>query len=601
MGFGSFAGGLATGWATASKMIGDDEDRAERKKSAELERESRRMLNEDRKREQERKKQIDDVATTLSKGGKEQTTHTVDGVGSSQSSDTANWMADTARADDELRGEYAVENPGTSVAPLYTPGGLDPKKTTSMYSRSKALDDAGAQAAGNAELLDALEAKRKLYKNEGMAEAIAELRRTGDIAAAGKVFDQYGDVRLPKEVLAGRYDPKTDSVTMPNGGVIPLKRFELDTLGVKDREDLRIKELTAQGRIDGSSDALATKILLAGGLGQRGAGSGTGTSAGGKGVSENGIKYATHEDFTKLHLGESGKVDPEKANMAYLTYQQLLGSNPNLKSMAPGEAAARVLASQYAEGKIQAAPEIGDDGRWGYYLAGNGGNKYLLDKPEWGIDPTSLNGPDGKPRSRESVDKAEREFLQNIEKRSPAHIQEVREVALDNKGWSNVLAAYDDAKAGKIQMSPADLNGLRSQIALGNLLRKHPTQEKPAAKAGEQAKAPAFSQQDLDAAAKYGVKPSDPGGQVAAIGKTYADGWSGLKAAASDVVGAVRGGSFSNALAGLRGQMRAGPGKVQPGTAIAIADLINGNPELKSQLSADELSVVRAASGKPNL
>jgi hypothetical protein len=47
--------------------------------------------------------------------------------------------------------------------------------------------------------------------------------------------------------------------------------------------------------------------------------------------------------------------------------------------------------------------------------------------------------------------------------------------------------------------------------------------------------------------------------------------------------------------------MRAGPGKVQPGTAIAIADLISGNPELKSQLSADELSVVRAASGKPNL
>ena len=41
--------------------------------------------------------------------------------------------------------------------------------------------------------------------------------------------------------------------------------------------------------------------------------------------------------------------------------------------------------------------------------------------------------------------------------------------------------------------------------------------------------------------------------------------------------------------------------QVRPGTAITIADMIAANPKLKEQLNAEELAVIRTASGRPTL
>lgn len=592
MGFGSFAGGLATGWATASKMIGEDEDRAERKKSAELEREGRRLLLDETRREQSRRQQRDDVATTISKGGKEQTSYSNE-TGTYGNEADAEAKASNAREFDDMASEYALENPQSTVAPLYSPSGLKTAKTTSMYSRSKALDDATTQAAGNAEALEAIEAKRKLYKAEGMNEAIAELRRTGDMAAAGKVFDQYGDVRLPKEVLGGKYDSKTDSVTLANGNVIPLKRFELDTIGVKDREDLRIKEIGAQGRVENGADAnmvrLMTALGLKGGLG----GSSGGKGSGGKGVSENGVKYATHDDFAKANTDpNTGKQESERTDHAFLTYQQLLASNPKMKESAPGEAAARFLANQYANGKIQATPEIGADGRWGFYVTGNAGNKYLLDRPETGIDPQSLKGADGKPRmDQASVDKAEGDFMQSVAKRSPQYFSDVATSAADPQKWTNVLNTYSAARDGKINVSAQDMNELRSRVALGEIVRRHAGKQKvEQGTGGATASAPAYTDQQLMDAKSRGIAPPKPSASPIEI----------ASAAAGDVKNAV-----STARKGFNAEYfdkginlwRGGRRDWQVASTIYTA--AKGNPDVLAELTPQERNDIAIAAGKP--
>lgn len=385
--------------------------------------------------------------------------------------------------------------------------------------------------------------------------------------------------------------------------------LDLDDKRIGRAQDLTIARegnIAKAASVDSRDNNFLLGLMARGLGGAGGAGTGTGTrGAHGTGqTTEGGAKVASFDDFSKVHLTPEGKPDPEKAGSANLTYQQLLGSNKNLASTAQGEAAARFLASQYAEGKIQAVPEIGPDNRWGYYLAGNSGNKYLLDMPERGIDPGSLKGADGKPRmDPAAVTEAEQKFLKTVEARSPEHIKGVREVAMDPKGWANVVDYYNRAKAGKVQVSEAELGSLRSQVMLGEMIQRNtkPAKDGAAGSASGATAAPPvpYAKEDLAVAAKYGVKAADTTPVVDRIAKSYKDGWEGVKAAASDVAGSVRESSFSNALSGLKSQMASK--SVQPGTAIALADLISGNPDLKTKLTADELSVIRAASGKPTL
>lgn len=102
--------------------------------------------------------------------------------------------------------------------------------------------------------------------------------------------------------------------------------------------------------------------------------------------------------------------------------------------------------------------------------------------------------------------------------------------------------------------------------------------------------------EDLAVAAKYGVKPPMTIGDVT---EKFRSGWNKVGSATSEAVDSVRSGVFSSTVAGLRNQMS--EKQVRPGTAITIADMIAANPKLKEQLNAEELAVIRTASGRPTL
>lgn len=594
MGFGNFAGGLATGWMGASKMIGEDEDRAERRKSLEVERESRRLENDEKRAAAESRRRMDEAAGVLAQGGKTKTAAKV-GDNTYSNIDDANAAAGNENAFREMEVEAALD--GQDRESPITPAGAGPvtvAKTETPYTRAQAIGDATAKAGPDYRVQEMVAAREKLWKAEGYDKAFDTLRRTGDLKAALDVFDDIGDGKAHQlfRTEGAAYDPKTDTITLPGKGAIKLDDYQAKFMSFENRKKLENETKKADAAVraaDNRGESSAVRDALAVMRGMPGfPGAATGTRATGSAGTGTGAKGSG--DVTKNDR-KSFDADPEKptavGDHAYLAFTQLTdpANNPGLADSEKGKAAARMLANQLANGQIKAAPELGPDFRWSFVVKSAGGNSYVLDRPEWGVDPTSVLGKDGKPLvDAKAVAEQEAKALDSLKKGDPKTYQQVAELAANPTAWKNIRDTYDLAKAGQTPMSKPDFSAFQRQMMIGETMRRRAAAPPPGDEK-QDTKKPQARPEDVEIAKKYGITPPPADGVWGKVKQTYGDGWQGMKAAHSD-------GVFENTLQALRVNIAQNPRSIQ-GPVIALADLVVQNPEYKKQLSADELALVR--------
>lgn len=484
MGFGSFAGGLATGWMAASKQIEDE-------KNNEVLREARRLEIEAKRREADDRAAMDRAAGAMAQGGKQRDAYDVGGNVYRNEAD-ANAAATNQREFDDMAAEYAVENPGSTVAPLAV-GDASPKKTTELYSWSKAIEDARAAAGSNAKVLDHLDKREKLLRDEAYDKMIDVMRQTGSFEEGAKEFEKYGFAKVDPRWKGATYDSEKDALVLPGGKSVSVSEYMRRFISPEKQWHLQNEQRTSENKAENAAlradnQALNTSLRVAQFL-NRGvpAGSGDRSKSGASSADDGGFKPASIEDFRK-------SMDPEKqgapqADMAYMTYQKLRRFNPEIAATPDGDAQLRVVSNQYARGELQMEPQLGADMRWAGAIKGHGGNHYITDRYEHGIDPTSIQGKDGKPLfSAEKVAEHEQRVVQGVAKSRPDLYSAAEQYATKPEVQKNIKAAYEAAKNNPA-IGRKDVEDLRSVMSLGGMIERSKARaaaEKPAASADQE-------------------------------------------------------------------------------------------------------------------
>lgn len=380
-----------------------------------------------------------------------------------------------------------------------------------------------------------------------------------------------------------------------------LQRLYMDSL-IKGR-DIDRKFAETNARIDGTFN------------GGRGSGGSSGSKKSHSGSGSDtpptygeGIK--DREDFDKMlkaripddaqiNLGHEKATEPvapyEFRNRIADHYEQLVRGSPGefatgellpvAQELARRDFVEKQAGRQDPDGVYSRETEYdGKTGQWRQKLTTPEGRTFYYGRP--GVDPTKF-GLSPEKLELANFQKASSEYETLVALTKPENKAALRRALAEQFGGSeDEFRGALEAARGRVQQMQAKREAdaaLRREASRAKVMGPGAAAQKP----GAAPAAPNFTTSELASAGGLGAAPDTDPKQM------YRNAWNATKGAVTGVLDASAKGTFANTLNAVRGK-----GVMDKGDAIVLAQSIEQFPELKSDLTAQEINAMQVRIGR---
>lgn len=253
---------------------------------------------------------------------------------------------------------------------------------------------------------------------------------------------------------------------------------------------------------------------------------------------------------------------------------------PIAQEMARRDFIAKQAGVQPPDGAFTRAPEYDPKaGTWRLKLVTPEGDSFYYGRP--GADPSRFNLSPEK-LAEAHLQKAEADYRGFVEIMRPENTAARQRLIREQfKGDPAAFEAAAEMAQGRVR----ELQAEREAQAEKRREASRATARTPAV--GKKAEPAVFTGEELDSAKRLGAEPDRPASQA------YREAWDATKATANRVGSALASRTFKNMLSAVRAK-----GLMEKGDAIALADAIESNPALKSDLTAQELNAIQVRLGR---